>query len=77
LLLITELFVEPGQIMSFIQNYVLVVEELDETLFWLELLLDLETLHPNEIREIENEVKELLSMLATSKKSMKLRLNTP
>jgi len=61
---------------EFYSKLCIVVEELDETLFWLELLLDLETLNPNEIREIESEVKELLSMLALSKKSMRLRLNT-
>jgi four helix bundle protein len=49
----------------------IVVEECDETLFWLEFLVEAE-LHPQErLFEKINESKELLKIFATTKKKLK------
>lgn len=49
----------------------IVVEEADETLFWLEILTDCGMVTQNEISEIYNEALELLKVMSSFKSNIK------
>ena len=53
----------------------IVVEECDETLFWLELLKDLLTDKNSDICKIKNESLELLKVFSVTKKKLKTHHN--
>jgi four helix bundle protein len=54
----------------------IVVEECDETLFWVDLLNEAELLQSKELLLLHKEAKELLKVFATAKKNLKSRMNT-
>lgn len=49
----------------------IVVEETDETVFWLEIIEEAKILSKKELEEIANEANELLSIFAKTKKTLK------
>ena len=53
---------------SFISKLSIAFEEADETLFWLEVILDLKLLHPKKLTLLIDEANELSSILASSRK---------
>jgi hypothetical protein len=44
-----------------------VVEEADETVFWLELLIEAEILSPESVRDVLDEANQLLAIFAASR----------
>jgi four helix bundle protein len=52
----------------------IVVEECDETLFWLDLLIDAELMKTEELIPLHKETEELLKVFATTKKNLKSRI---
>jgi four helix bundle protein len=54
----------------------IVVEECDETLFWLDLLIDAGLMKKNELLLLHKETEELLKVFATAKKNLKSRINS-
>jgi hypothetical protein len=48
-----------------------VVEETDETAFWLEFLVDIEIMPPNRIEALLTEANELLAIFAASTRTAK------
>ncbi|MEM9547205.1 MAG: four helix bundle protein [Bacteroidota bacterium] len=56
---------------EFYAKLCIVVEECDETLFWLQLLEEAELVESTKIGAIKTETTELLKILAKSKKSTK------
>lgn len=61
---------------DFISKISVVAEEADETLFWLELLVQAELIGPNSVEPLMNECDELLKIfsasLATAKRNRKM-----
>jgi four helix bundle protein len=49
----------------------IVVEEADETVFWLELLVDTEIVSANKLEELTKEANELLAMFASAQRTAK------
>jgi len=49
----------------------MVVEEIDETQFWFELIEEAELLEPSIYDNIKNEIDELVKIFTTSKANMK------
>ena len=49
----------------------IVIEEADETLFWLELLSESETTMPGSTKILEKEVLEILSVISKARKNIK------
>ncbi|NBL63944.1 four helix bundle protein [Flavobacterium sp. NST-5] len=60
---------------DFISKMGTVIEEADETLFWLELIVELELIPKNEIELLMNENNELISIFVASVKTIKKRLS--
>ena len=60
---------------EFYAKLCIVVEECDETLFWLQMLEDAELMKPQELKDLKKETKEILSILSKSKKSTKAALS--
>lgn len=56
---------------EFYAKLCIVVEECDETLFWLQMLEDAELVKPEMIIELKKETTEILSILSKAKKSTK------
>lgn len=52
----------------------IVVEEADETVFWLELLVDGKFIEINDIQEIQKEALEILKVMSAFRKSVSQRL---
>jgi four helix bundle protein len=55
-----------------------VIEEADETLFWLEIIEEskiLKNVPYNKIQELKNETNQLISIFVASVKTVKNRLN--
>ena len=53
----------------------IVEQELDETLFWLELLVEGEIVSANLLKDLMVETEELLKITVTSIKTLKSRIN--
>ncbi len=51
----------------------IVVEEIDEALFWLELMVETEIMPQKRLAPLLREATELLSMFASTRKSLKNR----
>ncbi len=49
------------------------IQELDETMYWLELLMEAEVVTPPRLQPLLEEANELLSILVTSVKTIKRR----
>jgi four helix bundle protein len=63
---------------DFISKMETVIEEADETLFWLEIIEESKTLKNvpyNKIQELKNETNQLISIFVASVKTVKNRLN--
>lgn len=54
---------------EFISKLGIVEEELDECLYWLELLADTKTIDRERLRSLENEANELISIIVSSIKT--------
>ena len=54
----------------------IVVEECDETLFWLDLLKDAELMKNEQLIQLFKETEELLKVFATTKKHLKTKIQT-
>jgi four helix bundle protein len=48
----------------------IVVEEADESVFWMEILIEADIVKPNEINDLMNEANEILKVVATARKSV-------
>jgi four helix bundle protein len=60
---------------EFYSKICIVVEECDETLFWMDFLLDVEVLKQEQSREIRAEAEELLYVFSTIRKKLKDKRN--
>jgi four helix bundle protein len=60
---------------DFISKMETVIEEVDETLFWLELIIDLKLITKN-IDDLIKESNELISIFVSSVKTVKKRLSS-
>jgi four helix bundle protein len=56
---------------EFVAKIGVVVEEADETIFWLELLADSGIVRPKKLEHIENEANQLLSIFSASRRTAK------
>lgn len=54
-----------------LNKWKIVEEEADETLFWLELLLEAGIMPESRLRPLMNEVDEILAMLVTSIRTLR------
>ena len=60
---------------AFISKLSIVVEEIDETHFWLEVISDLAIINPTKLKEILIEAEKLTKILSTSRKTAQTKLN--
>ena len=60
---------------EFISKLCIVEEELDECMFWLEIIIESGLLKEELVKPLYNEVNELLSITISSKKTVKSRYN--
>ena len=51
------------------------LQELDETIYWLELLAESGTVKPNRLDDLTREADELMAILTAAAKTIKLRTN--
>ena len=49
------------------------LQELEETIYWLELLVEAEIIEAEKLKNLQNEAEELISILVASVKTAKLR----
>ena len=56
---------------EFVAKLGIVVEESDETVFWLEMLADSEMVPANKLTDLNNEANQLLSIFSASRKTAK------
>ena len=54
---------------EFVAKLGVVVEEADETVFWLELLLDSGIVRPNRMRDILDEANQLMMIFSASRRT--------
>jgi len=59
---------------EFYSKICIVLEETDETLFWIDYLMKLEVLDEKEGMKIRNEVEELVRLFASIRKKMKEKI---
>lgn len=55
----------------------IVVEETDETVFWLELIEDLEILSIAKVGEFKSETEEILKVMSSYKKKLSIHCKSP
>ncbi len=60
---------------DFLNKLKIVEEELDETLYWLELIIEAELLKPASLDDLVKENQELLKIIVSSIRTMKKKLN--
>ena len=53
----------------------IVVEECDETIFWLEMISEMNPKYNQQINQLQNEAQELLNVFSTTKKKLKTNLH--
>ena len=61
---------------DFISKMETVIEEADETLFWLELIGDLNLITNKELSDLSKEANELIAIFVSSVKTIKKRINS-
>ena len=61
---------------DFISKMETVIEESDETLFWLELIIELDLIKNNDFSDLKKEANELIAIFVSSVKTVKSRLNS-
>ena len=54
-----------------LHKLVIVEEEADESLYWLELIIDSGTMPENKLAELKNEMNEIISMIVASIKTLR------
>jgi four helix bundle protein len=54
---------------DFINKLAIIIEEADETMFWLELLMESGIVKENLVRDLYKEAKEITAIMVASKKS--------
>ena len=59
---------------AFVSKLSIVVEEIDETFFWLEVIADLKIINPNKLIELLKEAEELTKILSSSRKTAQSKL---
>lgn len=62
---------------EFYSKLCIVVEEADETIFWLELLRDSGLINENRLKDVIIEAEELTAIMAKSRKTVSRRLGEP
>lgn len=60
---------------DFLNKLKMVEEELDETLYWLELIMELELIKPDLLQDLHHENKELVSIIVKSIITMRNKVN--
>ena len=60
---------------DFLNKLKMVEEELDETLYWLELIIQSELIKENLLKDLINENNELLKIIVSSITTMKKKIN--
>ena len=60
---------------DFLNNLKLVEEELDETLHWLEIIMEVEILEPNKLVNLHNECHELLKIIVSTIVTVRNKIN--
>lgn len=60
---------------EFLSKMNIVLEEADESLFWLEILQDLNVVENQDLKELLNEANELTAIFVTTLKNTKTRIN--
>lgn len=60
---------------EFVSRIGIVVEEADETVFWLEMLVDTDTLPQNAVQPLLTEANELLAIFAASQRTARAYRN--
>ena len=58
---------------SFVSKLSIVIEEVDETCFWLEFIMDEKMLSEKQVEALLNEAKELTAIFIASRKTIKNR----
>ena len=61
---------------DFLNKLKMVEEELDETLYWLELIIQSELVKENLLKDLINENNELLKIIVSSITTMKKKINS-
>jgi len=51
----------------------IVVEECDETIFWLDFLVEVGVMTCNQVKDLQSEAEELLKIFSTIKKKLKIK----
>ena len=64
----------PNSTRDFIAMLKLVEEKANETLFWLEIIEDINIFNPEKLRDIKTEASEILAIFVTSSKTAKTNL---
>lgn len=62
---------------DFLNKLKMVEEELDETLYWLELIVESGLVNEDLLKDLMNENHELLKIIVSSITTMKKKLNSP
>ncbi|GAB4133849.1 MAG: four helix bundle protein [Raineya sp.] len=57
---------------EFFAKISIVIEEADETLFWLEILEEAEIIHAEKLSLLKNDITEVLKIVATARKNTKI-----
>ena len=57
---------------EFFAKLSIVIEEADETLLWLEIIIESELINDDKTKQLYQEALEILSIMAASRKTMKL-----
>ena len=60
---------------SFVAKLSIAFEEIDDSLFWLEVVRDLQLLPTNKLKEVISEANELCSILASARKTAQKKMN--
>jgi four helix bundle protein len=55
----------------------IVEEEADESIYWLELLIESGTLPANRLTDLIDELNQILAMVVASQKTLRARIQTP
>ena len=61
---------------EFYSKICIVVEECDETAFWIEYLIKLGLISTDEVKDILNELDHLIRIFSSTKRTMKKKLNS-
>ena len=60
---------------DFLNKLKMVEEELDETLHWLEIIMETEMMKPERLQDLHNECHELLKIIVSTNITMRNKIN--